>query len=149
MRGRRRRDEAFVTVIGHPLSDAAGAAALTVLSVVVAVFGGFVPGFGVAYFLLQVFGVERGLIEFFAGGRRRPCISIIHDKCEPTTAREGDTGCMKVLNFLVESFVNAFGITKPKPEQERTVALALGGFLLTFFTVLICLIVWMLFGVKR
>jgi hypothetical protein len=125
------------------------AAVLTVLRAVSAVFGGLVPGLGIAYFLLQVFGVKRGLIEFFAGGRRRQCFSIVHDKCEPTTAPEGDTGCMKVLNFLVESFVNAFGITKPRPEQQRTVAFALGGFLLAFFTVLICLIAWMLFGVKR
>jgi hypothetical protein len=116
---------------------------------VAAVFGVFVPGLGIAYFPHQVFGVERRLIEFFAGGRGRPCFSIIHDKCEPTIAPEGDTGCMKVLNFLVEGFVNTFGITRPRPEQERTVALALGGFLLAFFTVLICLIVWMLFGVKR
>jgi hypothetical protein len=56
---------------------------------------------------------------------------------------------MKVLNFLVESFVGAFGITKPKPEQQRTVALLLGGFLLMFFAALISLIVWMLFGVQR
>jgi hypothetical protein len=123
--------------------------ALTILRIVAAVFGGFVPGFGIAYFLLQVFGIERGLIELFAGGHRRPCFSIVHDKCEPTTAPEGDTGCMKVLNFLVESFVNTFGITRPKPEQQRAVALTLGGFLLAFFTVLFCLIFWMLFGVKR
>jgi len=56
---------------------------------------------------------------------------------------------MKLLNFLVESFVGAFGITKPKPEQERTVALLLGGFLLIFFSALISLIVWMLFGQQR
>ena len=56
---------------------------------------------------------------------------------------------MKLLIFLVESFVNGFGITRPKPEQQRTVALTLGGFLLAFFAVLICLIVWMFFGVKR
>jgi NAD dependent epimerase/dehydratase family enzyme len=56
---------------------------------------------------------------------------------------------MKLLNFLVESFVGAFGITKPKPEQQRTVALALGGFLLIFFTALFGLIVWMLFGQHR
>ena len=56
---------------------------------------------------------------------------------------------MKLLYFLVESFVGAFGITKPRPEQQRTVALALGGFLLVFFTALIGLIVWMLFGVQR
>jgi hypothetical protein len=56
---------------------------------------------------------------------------------------------MKFLTFLVESFVGAFGITKPKPEQQRTVALALGGFLLLFFVVLASLILWMLFGVRR
>jgi hypothetical protein len=56
---------------------------------------------------------------------------------------------MKLLNFLVESFVGAFGITKPKPAQERTVALALGGFLLLFFVVLASLILWMLFGFRR
>ncbi len=56
---------------------------------------------------------------------------------------------MKLLNFLVESFVGAFGITKPKPEQQRTVALTLGGFLLVFFVALASLILWMLFGVQR
>jgi len=56
---------------------------------------------------------------------------------------------MKLLIFLVESFVGAFGITRPKPEQQRTVALALGGFLLVFFTALFALILWMLFGGQR
>jgi NhaP-type Na+/H+ or K+/H+ antiporter len=56
---------------------------------------------------------------------------------------------MKLLYFLVESFIGGFGITRPKPEQERTVALALGGFLLVFFTALIGLILWMLFGQHR
>ena len=51
---------------------------------------------------------------------------------------------MKVLMFLMESFVGAFGITRPKPEQERTVALVLGGFLLLYFVGLISLIAWML-----
>jgi hypothetical protein len=73
---------------------------LTALRVVAAVFGSFVPGFGVAYFPLQVFGVERRLIEFFAGGRRRQCLSIVHDKCEPTTAPEGDTGWYESAEFL-------------------------------------------------
>ena len=53
---------------------------------------------------------------------------------------------MKVLDFLVESFINTFGITRPRPEQQRTVALALGGFLLAFFTALFGLIAWMLFS---
>jgi len=56
---------------------------------------------------------------------------------------------MKLLNFLVESFIGAFGITRPKPEQQRTVAWALGGFLLVFFAALISLILWMLFGQQR
>lgn len=56
---------------------------------------------------------------------------------------------MKVLNFLVESFVNAFGITRPRPEQQRTVALALGGFLLLSLGAMISLILWMLFAAKR
>ena len=56
---------------------------------------------------------------------------------------------MRLLNFLVESFVATFGITKPRPEQQRTVAFALGGFLLLFFVVLASLILWMLFGVRR
>ena len=64
----------------------------------------------------------------------------------------GGTGSgkeMKVLSFLVESFISPFGITRPKPEQERTVALVLGGFLLLFFTALVSAIFWMLFGVRR
>jgi hypothetical protein len=56
---------------------------------------------------------------------------------------------MKLLNFLMESFIGAFGITRPKPEQQRAVAWALGGFLLVFFTALISLILWMLFGQHR
>jgi hypothetical protein len=56
---------------------------------------------------------------------------------------------MKLLNFLVESFIGAFGITRPRPEQQRTVAWVLGGFLLVFFVGLFSLIVWMLFGVRR
>jgi hypothetical protein len=56
---------------------------------------------------------------------------------------------MRLLNFLVESFIGAFGITRPKPEQQRTVVIALGGFLLVFFTSLISLILWMLFGQHR
>jgi hypothetical protein len=51
---------------------------------------------------------------------------------------------MKVLDFLVESFISTFGITRPQPEQQRMVSYVLGGFLLLFFAALICAIVWML-----
>ncbi len=37
---------------------------------------------------------------------------------------------MKLLYFLTEAFIAAFGITRPDPRQQRTVALVLGGFLL-------------------
>jgi uncharacterized protein involved in exopolysaccharide biosynthesis len=56
---------------------------------------------------------------------------------------------MRLLYFLVESFVNGFGITRPKPEQQRTVALTLGGFLLFFFVSLFAAILWMLFSGRR
>jgi hypothetical protein len=64
-----------------------------------------------------------------------------------------DTGAsrdaMKFLNFLMESFINAFGITRPRPEQQRTAALVLGGFLLLFFAALVSLFVWMLTNIRR
>ena len=36
----------------------------------------------------------------------------------------------RILDFLVESFVAAFGITHPRPEQQGLVRLVLGGALL-------------------
>ena len=36
----------------------------------------------------------------------------------------------RLLNFLVESFVTGFGITRPRPEQQGMVRLVLGGALL-------------------
>lgn len=56
---------------------------------------------------------------------------------------------MRLLNFLVESFVKAFGITRPRPEQQRTVALVLGGFLLLLFAAVVLLTLWMLTNMRR
>jgi hypothetical protein len=39
---------------------------------------------------------------------------------------------MKLLAYLTELFVDTFGITRPKPEQQRIANLAIGGFLLAF-----------------
>ncbi len=36
----------------------------------------------------------------------------------------------RLLDFLVESFVAGFGITRPRPEQQGMVRLILGGALL-------------------
>lgn len=37
---------------------------------------------------------------------------------------------MKLLAFLTETFINTFGITRPRPEQEKNANLVIGGFLL-------------------
>ena len=37
---------------------------------------------------------------------------------------------MKLLSWLTESFIATFGITRPRPEQEKLTNLMLGGFLL-------------------
>lgn len=39
---------------------------------------------------------------------------------------------MKLLAWLTETFIQTFGITRPRPEQERTARLLIGGFLLAF-----------------
>jgi hypothetical protein len=55
---------------------------------------------------------------------------------------------MKVLYFLMDSFIATFGITKPGPDKQRTVALVLGGFLLVFFVAFVGLITWMLLAAR-
>ena len=37
---------------------------------------------------------------------------------------------MRLLAFLTQSFITAFGITQPTPEKQRLVSYVLGGFLL-------------------
>jgi hypothetical protein len=37
---------------------------------------------------------------------------------------------MKLLAWLTETFITTFGITRPRPEQQRTAQLLIGGFLL-------------------
>lgn len=49
---------------------------------------------------------------------------------------------------MVEAFISAFGITRPRPEQERTVALVLGGFLLCSLIALGILLLWMFFSTR-
>jgi hypothetical protein len=39
---------------------------------------------------------------------------------------------MKLLAWLTETFIATFGITHPRPEQERTANLVIGGSLLVF-----------------
>ena len=51
---------------------------------------------------------------------------------------------MKLLSFLAGIFIRTFGITQPKPEQERMIALALGGVILFFFLAVISMTAWLL-----
>ncbi len=39
---------------------------------------------------------------------------------------------MKLLAWLTDAFIQTFGITRPRPEQQKTAQLILGGFLLAF-----------------
>jgi hypothetical protein len=39
---------------------------------------------------------------------------------------------MKLLAWLTETFIATFGITRPRPEQQRTAQLIIGGCLLAF-----------------
>ena len=52
---------------------------------------------------------------------------------------------MKLLAWLTEAFINTFGITRPRPEQERAVQWIIGGFLLAVIagavTVMILLLI--------
>ncbi len=38
---------------------------------------------------------------------------------------------MKLLEWLTETFIAVFGITRPNPEQQKRTNLLIGGFLLT------------------
>jgi hypothetical protein len=37
---------------------------------------------------------------------------------------------MKLLAWITEIFINTFGITRPRPEQQRAAQLLIGGFVL-------------------
>ena len=39
---------------------------------------------------------------------------------------------MKILAYLTETSIGTFGITRPRPEQEKLANLVIGGFLLVF-----------------
>jgi len=39
---------------------------------------------------------------------------------------------MKLLAWLTETFIATFGITRPRPEQQRAAQMIIGGFLLAF-----------------
>ena len=54
---------------------------------------------------------------------------------------------MKLLAWLLETFITTFGITRPRPEQERTAQIVIGGFLLATILVVASTIVFLLFEI--
>lgn len=51
---------------------------------------------------------------------------------------------MKLLAWLTETFIATFGITRPRPEQQRTAQLIIGGFLLLFILLVAAVITFLL-----
>jgi hypothetical protein len=51
---------------------------------------------------------------------------------------------MKLLAWLMESFIATFGITRPRPEQERAARMLIGGFLLAFIVFVAALAIFLL-----
>lgn len=55
---------------------------------------------------------------------------------------------MKILGWLLEMFINTFGITRPRPDQERTAQLLIGGFLLAFILFAVGLVLFFLIEIR-
>ena len=55
---------------------------------------------------------------------------------------------MKLLAYLTELFIDTFGITRPKPEQQRTVNLVIGGFLLMFGIAVLSIMGFLVFQIS-
>ncbi len=54
---------------------------------------------------------------------------------------------MKFLAWLTEIFINTFGITRPRPEQQRTAQFVIGGFLLSFILFAVAIVVFFLVAI--
>jgi hypothetical protein len=55
---------------------------------------------------------------------------------------------IRVLDFLVESFVAGFGITRPRPEQQGLVRLVLGGVLLAILCAVVGIVTFFWFQLR-
>jgi hypothetical protein len=54
---------------------------------------------------------------------------------------------MRLLDFLAQAFIAAFGITEPSPSQRRMVSLVLGGFILAVLLAVVTITVFLLFQI--
>lgn len=55
---------------------------------------------------------------------------------------------MKLLAYITELFIDTFGITRPKPEQQRTANLMIGGFLLLFGLFVLSVMAFLIFQIS-
>jgi hypothetical protein len=55
---------------------------------------------------------------------------------------------MKLLAWILETFIATFGITRPRPEQERTAQLVIGGFLLAFILIAAGVVLFLLIEIR-
>jgi hypothetical protein len=56
---------------------------------------------------------------------------------------------VRILAWLTETFIATFGITRPRPEQQRQAEWLIGGFLLAFLMAAAGLVVFFLVSVRR
>ena len=56
---------------------------------------------------------------------------------------------MKLLAYLTETFIATFGITRPRPEQEKVANLFIGGFLLVFLLAAFGLVGFMVYTISH
>jgi len=55
---------------------------------------------------------------------------------------------MKLLAWLTETFIATFGITHPRPEQEKAANLIIGGLLLTFLVAVFGVVGFLVFMIS-
>ncbi|MBV8632281.1 MAG: hypothetical protein JOZ83_15240 [Silvibacterium sp.] len=56
---------------------------------------------------------------------------------------------MKLLSWLTETFIATFGITHPRPEQQRVANLLIGGLLLLVMLVVFGVIGFLVFAISH
>jgi len=54
----------------------------------------------------------------------------------------------RILDFLVETFIATFGITRPRPEQQQLVRFLLGGFILGAILLAVGIVVFFWFQLR-
>jgi uncharacterized membrane protein len=55
---------------------------------------------------------------------------------------------MRLLAYLTALFIDTFGITRPKPEQQRATNLVIGGFLLMIGIVVLSILGFLVFQIS-